>query len=90
MPIVKAGISPLGYWQKVNQSPTQTKPYNTKYTAAVLLYLNSCVANNSNTHARHNIKMHRFGWRMSTNKTFLFVGVYQGGYVLLCIISVFE
>ena len=21
------GISPLGYWQKVNQSPTQTKPY---------------------------------------------------------------
>ena len=22
-------ISPLGYWQKVNQSPTQTKPYNT-------------------------------------------------------------
>ena len=26
---VKAGISPLGYWQKDNQSPTQTKPYNT-------------------------------------------------------------
>ena len=25
------GISPLGYWQKVNQSPTQTKPYNTYY-----------------------------------------------------------
>ena len=23
------GISPLGYWQKVNQSPTQTKPYST-------------------------------------------------------------
>ena len=23
------GISPLGYWQKVNGSPTQTKPYNT-------------------------------------------------------------
>ena len=23
------GIRPLGYWQKVNQSPTQTKPYNT-------------------------------------------------------------
>ena len=23
------GISPLGYWQKVNQSPTQTKRYNT-------------------------------------------------------------
>ena len=23
------GISPLGYWQKVNQSPTQTKLYNT-------------------------------------------------------------
>ena len=23
------GISPLGYWQKVNQSPTQPKPYNT-------------------------------------------------------------
>ena len=22
-------ISPLSYWQKVNQSPTQTKPYNT-------------------------------------------------------------
>ena len=22
------GISPLGYWQKVNQSPTQTRPYN--------------------------------------------------------------
>ena len=22
------GSSPLGYWQKVNQSPTQTKPYN--------------------------------------------------------------
>ena len=22
------GISPSGYWQKVNQSPTQTKPYN--------------------------------------------------------------
>ena len=22
------GISPLGYLQKVNQSPTQTKPYN--------------------------------------------------------------
>ena len=22
------GISPLGYWQKVNQSPTQTKHYN--------------------------------------------------------------
>ena len=21
------GISPLGYWQKVNQSPTQTKQY---------------------------------------------------------------
>ena len=24
------GISPLGYWQEVNQSPTQTKPYNTR------------------------------------------------------------
>ena len=23
------GISLLGYWQEVNQSPTQTKPYNT-------------------------------------------------------------
>ena len=23
------GISPLGYWLKVNQSPTQTKPYTT-------------------------------------------------------------
>ena len=23
------GINPLGYWKKVNQSPTQTKPYNT-------------------------------------------------------------
>ena len=23
------GISSLGYWQKVNQSPTQAKPYNT-------------------------------------------------------------
>ena len=23
------GISPLGYWQEVNQSSTQTKPYNT-------------------------------------------------------------
>ena len=22
------GITPLGYWLKVNQSPTQTKPYN--------------------------------------------------------------
>ena len=22
------GISPLAYWLKVNQSPTQTKPYN--------------------------------------------------------------
>ena len=22
------GISPLGYWQQVNQSPTQTEPYN--------------------------------------------------------------
>ena len=22
-------IGPLGYWQKVNRSPTQTKPYNT-------------------------------------------------------------
>ena len=22
------GISPLGYWRKVNQSPTRTKPYN--------------------------------------------------------------
>ena len=22
------GISPLGYWQKLNQPPTQTKPYN--------------------------------------------------------------
>ena len=22
-------ISPLGYWQKVNQSPTQTEPYST-------------------------------------------------------------
>ena len=22
-------ISPLGYWQKVSPSPTQTKPYNT-------------------------------------------------------------
>ena len=21
-------ISPFGYWRKVNQSPTQTKPYN--------------------------------------------------------------
>ena len=21
------GISPLGYWRKVNQSPTETKPY---------------------------------------------------------------
>ena len=28
---VCGGISPLGYWQKVNQSPssTRTKPYNT-------------------------------------------------------------
>ena len=25
------GISPLGYWQKVNQSPTQTKPYNSTH-----------------------------------------------------------
>ena len=31
------GISPLGYWQKVNQSPTQTKPYNT-YPPLGLLY----------------------------------------------------
>ena len=23
------GISPLGYWQQVNQSPTQTEPYKT-------------------------------------------------------------
>ena len=27
-PFVKA-FSPLGYWLKVNQSPTQTNPYNT-------------------------------------------------------------
>ena len=26
-------ISPLGYWQKVHQSPTQTKPYNKVQTA---------------------------------------------------------
>ena len=26
------GISPLGYWQKVIQSPTQTKPYNSSVT----------------------------------------------------------
>ena len=25
----REGISPFGYWQKVNQSPTQSKPYNT-------------------------------------------------------------
>ena len=25
-------ISPLGNWQEVNQSPTQTKPYNTTHT----------------------------------------------------------
>ena len=25
------GISPLGYWQEVNQSSTQTKPYNIDY-----------------------------------------------------------
>ena len=24
------GISPLGYWRKVNPSPTQTKPYNNR------------------------------------------------------------
>ena len=23
------GIGPLGYWQKVDRSPTETKPYNT-------------------------------------------------------------
>ena len=28
------GISPLGHWQKVNRSPTQTKPYNTTKTAS--------------------------------------------------------
>ena len=28
-PFVKALYSPLGYWQKVNQSPTQAKPCNT-------------------------------------------------------------
>ena len=27
--LTSLGISPLGYWQKVNPSPTQTKPYNT-------------------------------------------------------------
>ena len=27
--VICEGISPLGYWQEVNQSPTQTKPYNT-------------------------------------------------------------
>ena len=31
-------ISPLGYWQKVNQSPTQTKPYN-KNTLSKTSYL---------------------------------------------------
>ena len=43
------GISPLGSWQKVNQSPTQTKPYNTgecgadylTYWVSVLLRINS-------------------------------------------------
>ena len=27
--VICEGISPLGYLQKVNQSPTQTKPYHT-------------------------------------------------------------
>ena len=33
-------ISPLGYWQEVNQSPTQTKPYNTIRTR--LMYHAAC------------------------------------------------
>ena len=32
------GISPLGYWQKLNQSPTQTKPYNIMLIFCVPLY----------------------------------------------------
>ena len=39
-PIVKAGISPLGYWQKVNQSPTQTKPYNNGMLIYILVAIN--------------------------------------------------
>ena len=37
-----SSISPLGYWQKVNQSPTQTKPYNTLppfWTARFLVFV---------------------------------------------------
>ena len=33
------GISPLGYWQKVNQSPTQTKPYNSVLYTVFINYL---------------------------------------------------
>ena len=31
------GISTLGYWKKVNQSPTQTNPYNNDLCLEVLL-----------------------------------------------------
>ena len=31
------GISPLGYWWKINQSPAQTKPYNKGVTYLLLI-----------------------------------------------------
>ena len=40
---ISEGISPLGYWYKVNQSPTQTKPYNIKHVQRTcLMYHAAC------------------------------------------------
>ena len=33
------GISPLGYWQKVNQSPTQTNPYSISTSVLSLIHI---------------------------------------------------
>ena len=45
------GICPLGYWQEVNQSPTQTKPYNTNTnTSPITLYVNSRASSHFGQH----------------------------------------
>ena len=47
------GISPLGYLQKVNQSPTQTKPYNTMFTADVAVDNHNALPQDASTMLAH-------------------------------------
>ena len=65
------GISPLGYWYKVNQLPTQTKPYNTLPPWNGGLVFRRAIVQAQTGYT---------GWRV-TNSRFQFLGP-QGEYLL--------